>query len=193
MATDHTPPGKGLARGPWRCHSSRLVYENPWIRLHHDTVSTPAGTPGIYGRIHFRNKAIGIIPIDGDNHTWLVRQHRYTLGEDSWEIPEGGSPEGENGLDTAKRELEEETGLTAGDWELLMHLHTSNSVTDEEAFIYIARDLSPGTMAPEATEDITTRRVPLVEAVQMVMDGRITDAMSVAGLLKAGWLFGVKP
>ena len=182
-----------LPRGPWRCRSTRLVYDNPWIRVHHDAVTTPAGTEGIYGRIHFRNKAIGIIPLDDDNHTWLVRQHRYTLGEDSWEIPEGGSPAGENLLDTAKRELEEETGLKASDWELLMRLHTSNSVTDEEAFIYIARELSQGTMALESTEDIVTQRVPLAEAVQMVMDGRITDAMSVAGLLKAGWMFGVKP
>lgn len=180
-----------LPRGPWRCRSTRQVYENPWIRVHHDTVITPAGTAGIYGRIHFRNKAVGVIPVDDDNHTWLVRQHRYTLGEDSWEIPEGGSPLGENLLDTAKRELEEETGLKAADWELLMRLHTSNSVTDEEAFIYIARDLSQGTMAPEATEDITVKHLPLAEAVQMVMEGRITDAMSVAGLLKAAWLFGV--
>lgn len=178
-----------LHRGPWRCRSTRLAYESPWIRVHHDEVSTPGGTDGIYGRIHFRNKAIGIIPLDAENHTWLVRQHRYCLGEDSWEIPEGGSPEGENLLDTAKRELEEETGLVARDWELLMRLHTSNSVTDEEAFVYIARELGHGTMALEATEDITTRRVPLAEAVQMVMDGRITDAISVAGLLKAWCLY----
>ena len=192
MATPALLTPTELPRGPWRCRNTRTVYDNAWIRVHHDEVVTPAGTDGIYGRIHFHNKAIGIIPIDADNHTWLVRQHRYTLGEDSWEIPEGGSPVSESRLDTARRELQEETGLVAGDWELLMRLHTSNSVTDEEAFIYIARDLSQGEMAPESTEDIVARRVPLAEAVQMVMDGRITDAMSVAGLLKAGWMFGVK-
>ncbi|TNF35996.1 MAG: NUDIX hydrolase [Gammaproteobacteria bacterium] len=192
MPTQENTLPSGVARGPWRCRSTRLVYENPWIRLHHDEVTTPAGTAGIYGRIHFRNVAIGIIPVDTDNHTWLVRQHRYVLGEDSWEIPEGGSPEGENPLDTAKRELEEETGLKANDWELLMRLHTSNSVTDEEALIYIARDLSTGQMALEATEDIVARRVPLTEAVRMVLEGRITDSLSVAGLLKAAWVLGLE-
>ena len=80
---------QGEAIGPWRRLTSDVVYENPWIRVHHETVLTPAGTPGIYGRVHFRNQAIGIVAIDADEHVFLVKQFRYTRGEYSLEIPKG--------------------------------------------------------------------------------------------------------
>lgn len=178
----------GLAVGPWCCLSSRLVYESPWIRVHHDRVLTPGGTEGIYGRVHFRNRAVGIVPLDDDGHIWLVRQYRYVLGRYSWEIPEGGSPFSEDVLETAKRELREETGLVAHDWQTLLRLHLSNSVTDEEAVVFVARGLSQGETAPEASEDIAVQRLPLAEALRWVMDGRITDAISVAALLKLAQL-----
>lgn len=179
---------QGLAVGPWCCLSSRLVYESPWIRVHHDAVRTPGGTEGIYGRVHFRNRAVGIVPLDEEGCTWLVRQYRYVLGRYSWEIPEGGSPFSEDLLETAKRELREETGLMASDWQELLHLHLSNSVTDEEAVVFVARGLSQGEAEPEASEDIAVQRLPLAEALRWVMDGRITDAISVAALLKLGQL-----
>lgn len=176
-------PNKEKGSG-WTLKTTEVVYENPWIQVNHDTVINPAGSDGIYGRIHFKNQAIGILPIDEKGGTWLVCQTRYLFGEQTWEIPEGGSPAGEDPLSTAQRELLEETGLSASEWQLWLNLQLSNSVTDEVATIYLAKKLTQGEMCLEETEDITVRYLPLKEAVAMVYSGEIVDAMSVAALLK---------
>lgn len=177
---------------PWTTLSTREVYGNKWIQLTEHEVLNPSGGKGIYGKVHFKNKAIGIIPVDRDGNTWLVGQHRYTLNEYSWEIPEGGGPLEADVLESAKRELKEETGLTANQWQLIMHIHTSNSVTDEEGFIFLAEELTEGVAHPEETEgDLKVRRLPLQKAIDMVMNGEITDSMSVAGLLKLARLRNV--
>lgn len=168
----------------WITLSSKTVYENNWIQVKHEDVITPGGTEGIYGVVHFKSHAVGIIPIDADDNTWLVKQTRYTLKQPSWEIPEGGSPEGEDILATAKRELEEECGLQAHHWEKLIEIHTSNSVTDEAGTVFVARDIYPGRQTLEETEDIEVKKLPLRDAIQMVLTGEITDSLSVAGLLK---------
>ena len=168
----------------WQTLDSRDVYDNPWIRLEEHQVINPAGKPGIYGKVCFKSQAVGIIPLDAEGNTWLVGQHRYTLDEWSWEIPMGGSPLGEDPLTTATRELEEETGLVAGHIQQLLHLHTSNSITDEQAYVYLAADLSTGQQSLEDSEqDLQVMKLPLQEAIAMAQDGRITDAISVAGLL----------
>lgn len=177
--------------GPWQRLSSAPVYENPWISVRHEQVITPAGTEGIYGVIHFKSRAVGIIPLDADGHTWLVRQFRYTLNQHLWEIPMGGGLLAEDPRATAIRELEEETGLRAQNLEEVMRLFVSKSVTDEEGVVYLARDLVPGLARPEDTEaDLEVLRLPLAEAVQWVMDGKITDVISCAGLLKAWAMLG---
>lgn len=170
--------------GGWKTKTSSVVYENPWIKVSHEEVITPKGTDGIYGVVHFKNMAIGVVPIDAEGNTWLVKQSRYTLNQYTWEIPEGGCPEGESPLAAAKRELEEEVGVTASQWEELMVLHTSNSVTDEFCTVFIARYLAPGVQHLEATEDIEVKKLPLAEAIAMVKRGEITDAISVAALLR---------
>jgi 8-oxo-dGTP pyrophosphatase MutT (NUDIX family) len=176
---------------PWQTLSSRTVYENPWISVRHEEVINPGGGAGIYGVVHMRNTATGVVPIDAEGYTYLVGQYRYTLNEYSWEIPEGGSPEGTDPLESAKRELREETGFSAAKWTFLSRIHTSNSVTDEVGFIYLAEELTAGDTAPEETEDLKVWRLPLKEAVQLVMDDRITDSISIAGLLKAARLKGI--
>lgn len=168
----------------WRQVTSKKVYDNPWIQVRHDEVQRPNGSEGIYGVIHFKNHAVGIIPIDEEGNTYLVKQSRYVLGETSWEIPEGGAPLGESPLDAGKRELEEETGLKAKAWRKLLGLHLSNSVSDEEGSIFIATDLYEGKQALEETEDIELKKMPIDQAIQWVLDGKITDALSVAGFLK---------
>ena len=169
---------------PWQTLSVRDVYDNSWIKLEEHQVINPAGKPGIYGKVCFKSQAVGIIPVDEQGNTWLVGQHRYTLDEWSWEIPMGGSPLAENCEQTARRELEEETGLLSQRVQLLMHVHTSNSITDEQGFIYIAQDLSQGQQQLEESEhDLKVIKCPLSEAIAMAQDGRITDAMSIAGLL----------
>lgn len=173
---------------PWKTLSTAIPYENPWIRVEHHEVLTPAGTPGVYGVVRFKNHAIGIVPIDDEGYTWLVGQFRYTLGQYEWEIPEGGCPVGTDPLATARRELREETGLVAENWERLMDFHLSNSVTDEYGVAYVARGLRQEEAEPEDTEDLQLRRLPLREAIAMTMDGRITDALSILALQRVALL-----
>ncbi len=180
-----------VTKNPWQTLSSAVRYENPWLTIRHEEVLTPAGTPGIYGVVHFKNKAVGVIPLDEAGNTYLVGQHRYPLDEYSWEIPEGGSPLGTDPLESAKRELKEETGLEARQWTKIARIHTSNSATDEEGFLYIAEGLTEGDHEPEDTEDLRIWKLPLAEAVGMVMTSRITDALSVSGLLMAARIKGV--
>lgn len=179
------------SHNPWQVHGTHIKYQNPWIRVREDQITNPAGNPGIYGVVSMKNKALGIIPVDEQGNTWLVGQYRYTLNEYSWEIPMGGGPVELDILLSAQRELKEETGLLARRWTNLMRLHTSNSVTDEEGFVFLAQELEQGEVEPEETEDLRLWKLPLREAVELVMHGRITDAISVAGLLKAARVLGI--
>jgi 8-oxo-dGTP pyrophosphatase MutT (NUDIX family) len=168
---------------PWTTLSTRLVYENPWISLREDQVLRPDGQRGIYGVVHFKNRAVGVLPVDHEGRIWLVGQHRYPLDSYSWEIPEGGSHESETLEETAHRELREETGLIAGRLELVATAHLSNSVSDEVAYIYRATDLTEGPVEPEGCERIDVRRVEWREAWSMLRRGEITDSMSVIAVL----------
>lgn len=167
---------------PWQTRQTRTAYDNPWICVRESDVLRPDGQPGIYGVVHFKNTAVAVLPIDDEGYTYLVGQYRYTLNQYSWEIPEGGCPEGEDPLVAAQRELREETGLTARDWSPLGTAHLSNSVTDEVAFFYLATGLSSGTAEPEGTEQLEVWRVPFAEALRMALGGELTDAMSVLAI-----------
>jgi len=169
---------------PWKTLSTQPVYNNDWIKVEEHQVVNPGGTAGIYGKVSFKNQAVGVIPVDEEGNTWLVGQYRYTLNEWSWEIPMGGSPTKEDKQKTALRELEEETGLIAGQLVEILHLHPSNSITDEKGFVYLATQLSEGKQQLEDTEmDIQVKKLTLDEAIEMAQNGDVTDAMSVAGLL----------
>ncbi len=163
-------------------HTRRVAYENAWITVWHDEVTRPDGNPGIYGVVHFANVAVGVVAIDDEDRIVLVGQHRYTLDQGSWEIPEGGVPSDESPRVGAERELREETGLTATTWTELCRIDLSNSVTDETAILFVARGLTQGEPAPEPTESLEVRWVPFNEALAMTQDGRITDAMSVVAI-----------
>ncbi len=160
------------------------MYDNPWISVSHREVTAPTGNPAIYGLVHFKNTAIGVVPIDSDGNTWLVGQHRYTLDQYMWEIPEGGGLPSEDNIAVAKRELREETGITANRWTQLLELHTSNSVTDEYAVGFVAQDLMFGDCEPDDTEALQIKKLPLQSAIDMAMDGRITDGLAMACLFK---------
>ncbi|MBC6365294.1 NUDIX hydrolase [Algoriphagus sp. AK58] len=179
-----------MIENPWKTQSVRTVYENPWIRVEHHDIINPAGKEGVYGKVHFKNRALAIIPIDQNGFTWLVGQYRYTPDEYSWEVPMGGGPIGLDLLESAKRELKEETGLTAGKWTEIMKIHTSNSVTDEVGFVYMAEELTEGETEFEETEIIQVKKLPFKEALDWVMEGKITDSISVAGILKAARILG---
>ena len=169
---------------PWKITGQKLVYENPWISVSEYDVINPSGGNGIYGKVHFKSIAIGIIPLDLALNTWLVGQYRFSLNQYSWEIPEGGGSLDVDPLDSAKRELLEETGLMANQWDVLMQMHLSNSVTDELAIVYLARELEQHSPEPEETEQLIIKKLPFNEAYKMVEEGTITDSITVAAILK---------
>lgn len=183
---EHASNGPDEAQSPsnpWRTLSARPVYENPWIRVREDQVLRPDGKPGIYGVVEFKNRAVGVLPVEADGSIWLVGQHRYPLNQYSWEIPEGGAPPHETPEQSALRELKEETGLTCGKLELIATSHLSNSVCDEIAFVYRASGLTHGPSEPEGCERIEVRRFPWDEAWSMLHRAEITDSMSVIAIL----------
>lgn len=170
---------------PWVQHSSRVIYESAWLRLREDAVTRPDGQPGTYGVVEFRNRAVGVVPLTAEGDTFLVGQWRYTLEAYSWEIPEGGAPLGEPLLEAAQRELREETGIEARRWTYLGELSTSNSCTNELGCVFLAEDLVFGEPAPEGTERLQVKRVPLAQAYEMAMSGEISDGLAVIGLARA--------
>jgi 8-oxo-dGTP pyrophosphatase MutT (NUDIX family) len=180
------------AKNPWTTLSGEVKYENKWIKVTEYQVINPGGGPGIYGKIHYKNIGIGILPLDEDDNTWLVGQYRYTLNEFHWELPEGGGPLHEDSLEAAKRELKEETGITAKRWTRLLTVNPSNSTTDEVGILYLAEELSFGHSALEETEaDLKLRKISLRDAIAMVDSGEITDTLTMLGLMKMARLRGI--
>ncbi len=173
-----------MQKNPWKTLSKKEVYSNPWISVSHREVLNPGGGEGIYGVVEFQNIAVGIVPIDEERNTWLVGQYRYTIDQYSWEIPEGGCPLGTDPLASAKRELKEETGLVAQSWQPLLEMHTSNSVTDEYGIVYIAKEVHQELAEPEETEELLIKKLPFNSVYKMVMEGKITDSLSIAAILK---------
>lgn len=182
---------KNELENPWQTLSSDVKYDNPWIQVTEHQVINPGGGKGIYGQVDFKNEAIGIIPLDEANNTWLVGQFRYPLKEYSWEIPEGGCPGYENRLASAKRELKEETGIIAERFTMISKVHTSNSVCSEVGYIFLAEELTQAAAEPEESEAIIVKKISLKAAVEMVMNNEITDSISVIGLLKVAKLRGI--
>lgn len=173
-----------LNKNPWKILGSKDIYENPWIRLTEYQVLTPGGSRGIYGKVSFKNTAIGILPLDGEGNTWLVGQYRFPLEQWSWEIPEGGGLQGVDPVESARRELLEETGLKAENMQEVLRTHLSNSVTDELSITYVATGLSQHAAEPEETEQLLVKKLPFGKVYEMVMDGEITDAISAAAIMK---------
>jgi 8-oxo-dGTP pyrophosphatase MutT (NUDIX family) len=170
-------------RNPWIRNHRETVYDNEWIEVWHDDVTRPDGSPGIYGVVHFRSQAVGVVALDEGDRVLLVGQYRYTLHRFSWEIPEGGSPRDEDPMSGAQRELLEETGVSAAHWRELIRFTLSNSVTDEAGIMYVATDLTQGAPNPDATEELAVRWVPFEQALVMVETGIIHDVMSQVALL----------
>jgi 8-oxo-dGTP pyrophosphatase MutT (NUDIX family) len=168
----------------WKVIDEREVYNNNWITVTHYNVINPSGGIGVYGKVHMKNIAIGIVPLDEEMNTYLVGQYRFPLNEYSWEIPEGGGPLDHDPLLSAQRELLEETGLKATYWDKILEMKLSNSVTDERCIIYLARNLSQYAAMLEETEDITVRKISFDDVYAMVQNGKITDVITITAVLK---------
>jgi len=180
-------------QNPWITKSTETKYENPWIRLDESQVINPAGNDGIYGVVHFKNRAMAIIPLDEENNTWIVGQFRYTTNTYEWELIEGGVCDGEDLLIGAQRELEEEAGLNANEWKMIIDgCQLSNSVSDEIGYAYVAKGLTITATNPEETEQLQIRKLPFDELVKLVMNGDIKDLLSVAAVLKVKVLLEMK-
>jgi 8-oxo-dGTP pyrophosphatase MutT (NUDIX family) len=165
--------------GPWTRQRRSVGYRNPWVTVWHDEVTRPDGLPGIYGVVHFHNAAVGVVAIDDQDRVALVGQHRYAFDAYHWEIPEGGSPPGEDSLEGARRELLEETGLSARSWREIGRWELSNSVTDEAAVAYLATDLEQGEADPDGDEVLAFRWLKFEEVMALIERGEITDALTV--------------
>lgn len=171
-------------RGPWKVLKEELKYESPWIKVHKHEVIDPGGQAGEYGVIHFKNLAVGVVPLDGEMNTWIVGQYRYPLQKYSWEIPEGGGDRAVPPIESAKRELREETGLVAENWEEILRMDLSNSASDEHAIIYVATGLTQFDPEPDHDEELEQRKLPFDELYKMVCDGEVLDSLTVAAVLK---------
>ncbi|MCW3071384.1 MAG: mismatch repair protein MutT [Bacteroidetes bacterium] len=173
-----------LHENPWTTLTSDHIYDSPWVSLTKHDVLNPNGNPGTYSVVHFKNIAIGILPLDKDNNTYIVGQYRYPISQYSWEIPEGGGKLDVPPLDSAVRELHEETGITAGKWTKIQEMHLSNSASDEFCILYLAQDLSFGESEPEDDEKLEVRKLHFDELYKMVESGEVTDSLTVAAVLK---------
>lgn len=170
--------------GPWIRGETRVVYENPWIRVTEHQATAPTGSPALYGLVGFKNLALAILPIHDDGSITLVGQARFPAQDYSWELPEGGGPLGVDALESARRELREEAGLEAADWRPILEAQLSNSVTDERAIGYLATGLTPVDAEPDETELIALARVPFREALDAALAGHMKDMLTVAMLLR---------
>ena len=171
-------------RGPWKTLSVEERYSTPWIAVSHHEVLDPSGTPGIYGVVHFKNLAVGIVPLDEDLNTWIVGQYRYPLDVYSWEIPEGGGQRDRPALESAKRELREEVGIEAERWTPILEMDLSNSASDEVAMLYVAQGLTFHEPEPDHNEELAMRKLPFEELYAMVSRGEIRDSLTVAAVMK---------
>lgn len=169
---------------PWQIKNDEIKLDTPWIRVHFHEVIDPGGNDGIYAKIHYKKLAVAIIPLDEEYNTWIIGQYRFPLNEYSWEVPEGGAEREEDPLECAKRELSEEAGVTANQWELIQEMSLSNASSDEKGLIYVAKDLSVHANHPDPDEQLEVKKIPFSKLYQMVIDGEITDSLSVAGVLK---------
>lgn len=169
---------------PWTKKSEKIVYDNPWMTVREHQVIDPSGNDTIYGVVSAKHLAVGIIPLDEHDNTWLVGQFRYPLGLYSWEIVEGGGKFHIDPVESAKRELKEETGLEAREYTKILEMQTSNCISDEIAIIYVAKGITEGIASPDDDERLKVVKIPFAEAYRLVMEGKIKDGMSVGGILK---------
>ncbi|MFM7021766.1 MAG: NUDIX domain-containing protein [Flavobacteriales bacterium] len=173
---------------PWTVLKSQEVHDTPWIKVMKHDVLNPAGNPSIYSTVNFKNRAIGVIPLDENYNTWIVGQYRFPVKQYSWEIPEGGGDKNETPEESAKRELSEETGIEAKKWTKIQEFHMSNSVTDEHAFLFVAQELTFHNSHPDENEELAIRKLPFQELYEMVLKGEIMDSITVVAVFKTKYL-----
>jgi 8-oxo-dGTP pyrophosphatase MutT (NUDIX family) len=180
-----TIPMKPNEQNPWKIIDKHTAYDNAWISVTHHNVMHLSGKLGVYGTVHFKRLALGVLVLDDENNTWIVGQYRFPLNQYTWEIPKGGGSLDVDPLISIKRELLEETGIVADWWIHIQSLQLSNSATDEIAHLYVAKNLTYQKATPDEDELLQQRKIPFDELYKWVCDGKITDALTVTAVLKA--------
>jgi ADP-ribose pyrophosphatase len=173
-----------LAETPWKTLSTRPIYGNRWLSLREDSVEMPDGRTTIYGVVTCGH-CVGVLPFIDPDTVLLVRQYRYVAGRATWEMPTGGVHAGEALEYAAQRELAEETGYRAGRLTHVSTYHTSKSVVDETAHLFVGEELAAAPVAADATEFIAVRPFPFAHALDMVLSGEIVDSMTIIAMLYA--------
>ena len=168
---------------PWKFISSKEIYKNPWLRLREDQVIRPDGEKGVYSVVETR-VATGVVAFDEDDNVIMVGQYRYPLDEYSWEIVEGGAEQDEVPLEAIKRELVEEAGIVASEWESLGgEIFLNDCISSERCFLFVARGLNSVGSHPEGTEVLKIKKIPFNEVLKMVLNGQIKDSMTIMAIL----------
>ena len=179
-----------LAEQAWKTLSSRPIYQNRWFSLREDLVELPDGRTTIYGVVT-SGECAGILPFLDSHTVLLVKQYRYVAKRVTWEMPTGGVHGGESIEAAVQRELNEEIGYQAGRLTRISTYHTSKSVMDETAHLFIGEELARLERPPDETEFIEVRAFPFTDALQMVLQGEIVDGMTIIAILHAARLRGL--
>ncbi|MBX6389926.1 MAG: NUDIX hydrolase [Frankia sp.] len=170
---------------PWTTIGTRLIYQNPWLSLREDQVIRPDGKQGVYSVVEML-PSVGVVAIDANGDVALVEQWRYAHGKNSIEIPTGGSEKEDPDIQSAaRRELAEETGISARQWRSLGSIDNSNGATTDVANMFLATDLTVGPPRQGGDESLRFFWLPFPQVVEMALDGRITESVTIAAVLKA--------
>jgi ADP-ribose pyrophosphatase len=178
------------AEVPWATKSTRQVYQNKWISLREDIVELPDGRTTLYGVVTC-SECVGVLPFLDRKTVLMAKQFRYVAQQVTWEMPTGGVHRGESREAAAQREMAEEIGYRAEKLTWLSTFHTSKSVMDETAHLFLAEGLIKGELPPDETEFIDVRPFPFAEVLQMVLRSEITDSLTVVAVLHAARLLGL--
>lgn len=175
--------------GPWKVLASREVYRDAWLTLTADEVIRPDGEPGTFAVVQAK-AGVSVLALDDDRTVHLTEEFRYAVGRPSLEVVSGGREPTEDALSAAQRELKEELGIEASEWTDFGTLDPTTSMVVSPVRLFLARSLRVGQSAREGTEQIRRVRLPLGEALDAVLDGRITHAPSCVLLLRAARAVG---
>lgn len=181
---------KELAETVWKTLSTRQIYANPWVSLREDRVELPDGRTTIYGVVT-SGECVGVLPFLDPTTVLLIKQYRYVVKRVTWEMPSGGMHPGESLEQAAQRELAEEIGYQARRLIPLTTFHTSKSVMDETAHLYLGEDLVELALPPDDTEFLAVRPFSFAETLRMVLSGEITDSMTIIAVFHAARLRGM--
>jgi ADP-ribose pyrophosphatase len=174
---------------PWKRLSTREIYQNAWLALREDLVELPNGKTTVYGVVTC-HECVGVLPFLDQETVLLVRQYRYVAQRVTWEMPTGGVHHAESLEEAAQRELAEEIGYQAGRLTPVCTFHTSKSVIDETAHLFVGEKMVKVTVPPDETEFIEVHPLPFADVLQMVLSGEIVDAMTIIAVLHAARLKG---